>query len=192
MVLRILREVKPVSLKGNHSEYSLEGLILKLMLQYFGSANSLEKSLRWERLKAEESIRGWDVWIASPMQWTWTWENFGRRWETGRPRGHKESQTWPGHWATTELSIWSYVMISLSSCFREGIRELERLYFQKETSGFCRIVVINLICCCHLVLSVVQFFCDSMDGSVSGSSVHGISQVRILEWVTISFSRGST
>ena len=58
MVLRILREVKPVSLKGNHSEYSLEGLILKLMLQYFGSANSLEKSLRWERLKAEESIRG--------------------------------------------------------------------------------------------------------------------------------------
>ena len=58
MVLRILREIKPVSLKGNHSEYSLKGLILKLMLQYFGSANSLEKSLRWERLKAEESIRG--------------------------------------------------------------------------------------------------------------------------------------
>ena len=82
-------------------------------------------------------------------------------------------------------------MISLSSCFREGIRELERLYFQKETSGFCRIVVVNLICR-HLVLSVVQFFCDSMDGSMSGSSVHGISQARILEWVTISFSRGST
>ena len=31
-----------------------------------------------------------------------------------------------------------------------------------------------------------------MDCSLPGSSVHGISQVRILEWVTISFSRGSS
>ena len=29
-----------------------------------------------------------------------------------------------------------------------------------------------------------------MDYSSSGSSVHGISQVRILEWITISYSRG--
>ena len=33
---------------------------------------------------------------------------------------------------------------------------------------------------------------DSMDGSQPGSSVHGISQARILEWVAISFSRGSS
>ena len=32
---------------------------------------------------------------------------------------------------------------------------------------------------------------DPMDYSLSGSSVHGISQARILEWVTIPFSRGS-
>ena len=31
-----------------------------------------------------------------------------------------------------------------------------------------------------------------MDGSLPGSSVHGISQARILEWVAISFSRGSS
>ena len=31
--------------------------------------------------------------------------------------------------------------------------------------------------------------CDSMDCSLSGSSVHGIFQARILEWVAISFSR---
>ena len=30
-----------------------------------------------------------------------------------------------------------------------------------------------------------------MDHSPLGSSVHGISQVRILEWISISFSRGS-
>ena len=31
-----------------------------------------------------------------------------------------------------------------------------------------------------------------MDGSLPGSSVHGIFQVRILEWVAIFFSRGSS
>ena len=30
--------------------------------------------------------------------------------------------------------------------------------------------------------------CDPMDCSLSGSSVHGIFQVRVLQWVTISFS----
>ena len=34
--------------------------------------------------------------------------------------------------------------------------------------------------------------CDPTDCSPSGSSVHGISQVRILEWVAISFYRGSS
>ena len=33
--------------------------------------------------------------------------------------------------------------------------------------------------------------CDSMDDCPPGSSVHGISQARILEWVAISSSRGS-
>ena len=31
-----------------------------------------------------------------------------------------------------------------------------------------------------------------MDYSLPGSSVHGISQARVLEWVAISFSRGSS
>ena len=30
--------------------------------------------------------------------------------------------------------------------------------------------------------------CDPMDSNPPGSSVHGIFQARILEWVTISFS----
>ena len=43
--------------------------------------------------------------------------------------------------------------------------------------------------------SVVQLcltFCDPMDCSPPGSSVHGISQARILEWAAISSSRGSS
>ena len=34
--------------------------------------------------------------------------------------------------------------------------------------------------------------CDPLDCSPPGSSVHGISQARVLEWVAISFSRGSS
>ena len=41
-------------------------------------------------------------------------------------------------------------------------------------------------------LSRVQLFCDSMDCGPPGSCVHGISQARILEWVAISFSTGSS
>ena len=33
--------------------------------------------------------------------------------------------------------------------------------------------------------------CDPMDSSPPGSSVHRILQARILEWVAISFSKGS-
>ena len=34
--------------------------------------------------------------------------------------------------------------------------------------------------------------CNPMDCSPPGSSVHGIFQARVLEWVAISFSRGSS
>ena len=78
----ILREINP--------EYSREGLMLKLKLQYFGhlmQTTHWKSPWGWERLRAEaeESIRGWDGWMASLMQWTWTWANSGRRWGTGRP-----------------------------------------------------------------------------------------------------------
>ena len=40
--------------------------------------------------------------------------------------------------------------------------------------------------------SVVSNSCNPMDCSPPGSSVHGISQARVLEWVATSFSRGSS
>ena len=49
----------------------------------------------------------------------------------------------------------------------------------------------------HLIVVVVVVkscltFCNPMDYSLPGSSVYGVSQARLLEWVTISFSRGSS
>ena len=46
----------------------------------------------------------------------------------------------------------------------------------------------------HIICVVAQSYltlCHCLDYSPSGSSVHGISQERILEWVAIFFSRGS-
>ena len=44
---------------------------------------------------------------------------------------------------------------------------------------------------CCLVAKLCLTLCNPMDCSPPGSSVHGISQARILEWVSIPFSRGS-
>ena len=43
-----------------------------------------------------------------------------------------------------------------------------------------------------LVTQSCPTLCGPMDCSLPGSSVHGILQARILEWVTIPFSRGSS
>ena len=70
---------------------SLEGLMLKLKLQYFGHlmwrVDSLEKTLMLGGLGAggEGDDRGWDGWMASLTQWTWLWVDSGSWWWTGRP-----------------------------------------------------------------------------------------------------------
>ena len=48
-----------------------------------------------------------------------------------------------------------------------------------------------MLCVCS-VAQLCPTLCDSRDCSPPGSSVHGILQARILEWVTISYSRGSS
>ena len=45
--------------------------------------------------------------------------------------------------------------------------------------------------CCCLVTKSCLTLVTPMDCSPPGSSVHGVFQARILEWVAISFSRGS-
>ena len=50
-------------------------------------------------------------------------------------------------------------------------------------------IYIYYLLCCAMLYSVVSDSCYPMDYSPPHSSVHGISQARILEWVAISFSR---
>ena len=74
----ILKEINP--------EYSLEVLMLKLKLQYFGHLmqrnDSLETPSSWERLKAggEGDSRGWDGWMAPLTRWIWVWVGSGNWW----------------------------------------------------------------------------------------------------------------
>ena len=65
-------EIKMVILKETSPEYSLQGLILKLKLQYFSHlmwrSTHWKRPQCWERLKAggEGDNRRWDCWMASP------------------------------------------------------------------------------------------------------------------------------
>ena len=98
-------------LKTANPEYSLEGLMLKLKLQYFGHLMPRANSLEWECMLGEiESRRsmddkGWDGWMESVTQPTWVWANSGRQWRTGKP-GVLQSMrlqrwTWLSDWTTT-------------------------------------------------------------------------------------------
>ena len=68
-------------LKETNPEYSLEELMLKLKFQYIGhlceESTHWKRPWCWERLKAggKGVVKGWDGWMASLIQWLWTWAN---------------------------------------------------------------------------------------------------------------------
>ena len=96
----ILKEISP--------EYSLEGLMLKLKLQYFGylmqRTDTLEKTLMLERLKVggEGVNRESDGWMASPTRWTWVRATSRSWWRTGVPQSIGSERV--GHDWATELN----------------------------------------------------------------------------------------
>ena len=47
------------------------------------------------------------------------------------------------------------------------------------------------MCMCAKSLQLCPTLCDPVDSSPPGSSVHGILQARILEWIAISYFKGS-
>ena len=66
---------------------SLEGMMMKLKLQYWSTSTLWKRLWCWEGLGegGEEEDRGWDGWMASWTRWTWVWVNSGSWWWTGRP-----------------------------------------------------------------------------------------------------------
>ena len=57
---------------------------------------------------------------------------------------------------------------------------------------YCLVGVLRMDCVCVLATQSCVTLCDPMIFSPLGSSVHGILQTRILEWIAIPFSRTSS
>ena len=101
----ILKEISP--------EYSLEGLMMKLKLQYFGHLmqriDSLEKTLMLGKIEGgRRGRRGLNGWMASPTQRTWVWASSRRWWRTGKPGVLQSmgSQRVKHNWATEQQLLW--------------------------------------------------------------------------------------
>ena len=72
-----------------------------------------------------------------------------------------------------------------------GVIIKHRNIWREKTAGL--FLWLCLVCVCVFVCAQSSpTLCDPMDCSLSGSSVHGILQARILKWVAISSSRGSS
>ena len=86
------------------------------------------------------------------------------------------------------LCTWHYALDSK----RTGIKPLtwRDLLFIKITNRYWILILCQKVKV--LVIQLCQILCDPMDCSLPGFSVHEILQTRILEWVAIHFSRGSS
>ena len=69
-----------------------------------------------------------------------------------------------------------------------------RFWVETESLTFKKKKVILQLCWVKWseVTQLCSTLCNPVDCSLPGSSIHGIFQARILEWVAISFSRGSS
>ena len=101
-------------LKEISHEYSLEGLMLKLKLQYFGHlmwwTDSLEKTPDARKDWRWEENGSTDGWMASLTRWTWVWVSSGSWGWTWKP-GVLQFMAWQRvrpDWVT-ELNWWSQV-----------------------------------------------------------------------------------
>ena len=139
----------------------------------------LKRSGCWERLKVvgEGNDRGWDGWMASLTQWTWVWVNSRSWWWTGRP-GLLQSmglqrvgQDWVAELNWTEQWM---AATKMNGCHKNTV--CESCIASVRVCVSCSVVSNSLW---------IHGLCPPV------FSVYGIFQARVLEWVAMSFFRGS-
>ena len=138
--------------------------------------------LCWEELMSATWL-AWllaGVWLKRSVILTWKPGQILKKWITR------------GFWIITLLASGQWVL----SC-RANSKELKGDKWLFSTFKSCKMQRIRDLSTITLVVKseIAQScptLCDPMDCGLPGSSVHGIFQARILEWVAISFSRGSS
>ena len=124
------------------------------------------------------------TWCKELTHWKrpWCWERLKAGGEGG-DRGRDYWMASPTRW-TSFSELWD----------RVKDREAWRAAVYRVTESHTTEWLNNSNCNCSEVLVTPSCltFCNPMDCSPSGSSVHGILQARILEWVAMPFSRGSS
>ena len=95
------KEIKSVNLEGNQP-WILIGRVGRnwcwsssILVIWCEDPTHWKSPWCWGKLRAEreEGVRGWNGWVASPMQWTWIWTNFRRWWGTSK-LGVLQSMGW--------------------------------------------------------------------------------------------------
>ena len=95
------------------------------------------------------------------------------------------STTFPNTKHQEKLSVYICISDQLAKT-----KDFQRTDSNSSLSHFLVVFFLSLFCC--LVAKLCPTVCHPMDRSSPGFSVHGILQARILEWVAIPFSRGSS
>ena len=111
--------------------------------------------------------------------WTRPWM-FQRRYSTSFPIS---STQFPSCWLII-FFIYNYATIIFWT--------QNTFSYHITTSRYCLLPLVPRAKVLVLVTQLCATLRDPMDGSLPGSDVHGIFQVRILEWVAMPFSRGSS
>ena len=100
--------------------------------------------------------------------------------------GHVRACPRPPHFTSLQLGSDSIGAWTLSQLYKQPSYFLSHQLFQDQTKP-------DRYCDTHTqVAQSCLTFCDPMDCNLSGSSVHGIFQAIVLEWIAISFSSGSS
>ena len=115
----------------------------------------------------------------SPTQWTCVWANSRRWWRTGKP-GMVQFMGSQSHDLGTEQQ-------QSQTLRNTALEQINIQIANYGATGFCWKLVVLV-----LVVQSCPTFCNPMERSPPGSSVHGILQARILEWAAMPFSRGSS